>query len=105
MGEGVLRHTANTMDAKPFLVELTDEQIRRERKKARELRASQWWKRKRATGICHHCGETFAPGELTMDHLVPIVRGGKSAKGNLVPSCKECNTKRKYRLPFEEPGG
>jgi 5-methylcytosine-specific restriction endonuclease McrA len=39
-----------------------------------------------------------------MDHLVPIVRGGKSTKGNLVPSCKKCNSERKHRLPFETPG-
>jgi 5-methylcytosine-specific restriction protein A len=90
------------MEAKPFLVEISDEQIRRERKKARELRATQWWKRKRTTGVCHHCGGKFPPKELTMDHLVPIIRGGRSAKGNLVPSCKTCNTERKHRLPFEE---
>jgi 5-methylcytosine-specific restriction endonuclease McrA len=36
-----------------------------------------------------------------MDHLVPIVRGGKSTKGNLVASCKKCNSERKHRLPFE----
>ncbi|HEY1234326.1 MAG TPA: hypothetical protein VGH22_13195 [Candidatus Binatia bacterium] len=29
------------------------------------------------------------------------MRGGKSTKGNLVPSCKACNSERKYRLPFE----
>jgi 5-methylcytosine-specific restriction endonuclease McrA len=39
-----------------------------------------------------------------MDHLVPIVRGGKSTKGNLVPSCQKCNAERKYRLPFEQAG-
>lgn len=89
------------MDAALFLVEVSEEHIRRERQKARELRASPWWKRKRAGGACHHCGGKFAPQELTMDHLVPIVRGGKSIKGNLVPSCKKCNTERKYRLPFE----
>jgi 5-methylcytosine-specific restriction protein A len=89
------------MDFSPFLVEVSEEQIRRERQKARELRASQWWKRKRATGICYHCGGKFPPRELTMDHLVPISRGGKSTKGNLVPSCKKCNSDRKYRLPFE----
>jgi 5-methylcytosine-specific restriction enzyme A len=93
------------VEAEPFLIEVSDEQIRRERQKARELRASQWWKRKRAAGICHHCGAKFAPGELTMDHLVPIVRGGKSTKGNLVLSCKNCNSARKYRLPFESTGG
>ncbi len=90
------------MRSAPFLIEVSEEQIRRERHKARELRASQWWKRKRASGVCHHCGAKVTPAELTMDHLVPIIRGGKSVKGNLVPSCKKCNSERKYRLPFED---
>jgi 5-methylcytosine-specific restriction endonuclease McrA len=85
-----------------FLVEVAENQIRKERGRARELRASPWWKRKRAAGICHHCGGKFPPAELTMDHLVPIIRGGKSIKGNLVASCKECNSARKHRLPFEQ---
>jgi len=93
------------MDPSPFLVEVSQEQIRRERQKAREMRASQWWKRRRAAGICHHCGEKFPPKDLTIDHLVAIIRGGKSTKGNLVPSCKRCNSERKYRLPFENDGG
>jgi 5-methylcytosine-specific restriction endonuclease McrA len=90
------------MEPVPFLVEVSEEEIRRERQKARALRASPWWKRKRAVGICHHCGETFPPKELTMDHLVPVIRGGKSTKDNLVPSCKPCNSARKHRLPFED---
>jgi 5-methylcytosine-specific restriction enzyme A len=89
------------MEPISFLVTVSEEEVRRERRKARELRASEWWKRKRAAGICHHCGGNFSPANLTMDHLVPIIRGGKSSKGNLVPSCKQCNTKRKHRLPFE----
>ncbi len=39
--------------------------------------------------------------DLTMDHLIPLSRGGKSKKGNLVPACKECNNKKKYLLPLE----
>ena len=93
------------MEPQPFLVEVSEEQIRRERQKARELRASQWWKRRRAAGICHHCGGSFAAKDLTMDHLIPIIPGGKSTKGNLLPSCKECNSERKYHLPFEQMGG
>jgi 5-methylcytosine-specific restriction enzyme A len=92
------------MEPAPFLIDVSEEQIRRERQKARDLRASAWWKRKRAAGICHHCAGKFPPGDLTMDHLVPIIRGGKSTKGNLVPSCKKCNSERKHRLPFEQPG-
>jgi 5-methylcytosine-specific restriction protein A len=90
------------MEPASFLVEVSEKEIRRERQKARELRASQWWKRKRATGVCHHCGQKFLPKELTMDHLIPIIRGGKSTRGNLVPACKKCNADRKHRLPFEE---
>ncbi len=89
------------MDSTPFIVSVSEEEARRERQKARELRSSQWWKRKRAKGICYYCGGKFPARELTMDHLVPIVRGGKSTKGNLVPSCKKCNTDKKHRLPME----
>lgn len=78
-----------------------EEHIKREKAKARELRGSQWWKRKRASGLCHYCGRKFKPTELTMDHLVPVARGGRSTHGNLVPACKECNSRKKYLLPTE----
>ena len=75
--------------------------IAREKAKARELRQSQWWKNEIDRGICHYCGEKFKSSELTMDHVVPISRGGKSTKGNIVPSCKECNNKKKYMTPVD----
>ena len=84
-----------------YFVTADDEHIKREKAKARELRNSQWWKRKRSTGICYYCEGKFKPVDLTMDHLIPIVRGGKSVQGNLVPACKECNNKKKYLLPTE----
>lgn len=84
-----------------WIAVLSDEEIKRERSKARELRRSQWWKRRRAGGVCHYCGNTFAPSALTMDHLVPLVRGGRSNKGNLVPACKDCNNKKRHQLVFE----
>ena len=36
-----------------------------------------------------------------MDHLVPVSRGGKSVKGNVVVACKECNNKKTYKTPVE----
>jgi 5-methylcytosine-specific restriction enzyme A len=75
--------------------------LKKERNKARLLRATQWWKRKRSSGICHYCGQTYSPKELTMDHVIPIARGGKSEKYNLVPCCKQCNTAKKQMLPSE----
>lgn len=86
---------------KPLLFHLENEDEKKERQKARELRASQWWKRKLAKGVCHYCGRSFSPKELTMDHIVPVSRMGKTTKGNVVPACKECNNKKKQLLPME----
>ena len=85
----------------PFISYVTEEEIKREKRKAQALRKSQWWKRKCAGGVCYFCRRKVSPKELTMEHVVPIIRGGKSSKGNVVPACKECNTKKKYLLPIE----
>jgi 5-methylcytosine-specific restriction protein A len=75
--------------------------LRREREKARQLRQTAWWRRKLARGICYYCGRKFLPGDLTMDHLVPLARGGRSTRSNCVVCCKECNTKKSTLLPLE----
>ena len=75
--------------------------VNRERQKAKELRKSTWWKNQLDKGICHYCGKKFPPEELTMDHVLPVVRGGKSNKGNIVVCCKQCNNDKKYLTPAE----
>ena len=75
--------------------------LAREKDKARTLRGSQWWKRKLAQGVCHYCGQQFPPDQLTMDHVIPLSRGGKSTKDNVVCACKACNTGKKHNLPWE----
>ena len=75
--------------------------IARERARARELKKSAWWQALLQKGICHYCGRKFPPGELTMDHLVPVARGGKSTRGNIVPCCHACNADKKYYTPAE----
>lgn len=75
--------------------------IRAEKARARELRKSRWWKNKINRGRCHYCRTATSPQSLTMDHIVPLARGGRSVKSNLVPACKICNTKKKSMLPME----
>jgi 5-methylcytosine-specific restriction endonuclease McrA len=75
--------------------------IRTERAKAREMRKSRWWQQKTASGRCYYCQQTVPYKELTMDHLVPLTRGGRSTRDNLVPSCKSCNNQKKNMLPLE----
>ncbi len=76
-------------------------ELRREKDKARKLRKSRWWQQKLSAGICHYCAGSFKPKSLTMDHLVPLARGGRSTKDNLVTCCKACNNKKKTLLPIE----
>ena len=82
-------------------IERDDAHIKRERAKARELRKSSYFQNLLAKGVCYYCGKKFPKEELTMDHIVPVVRGGKSTKGNVVVACKDCNNKKKYLTPVE----
>jgi 5-methylcytosine-specific restriction protein A len=84
-----------------FDTQIDKKEIDRQKQQARKLRQSAWWQRRVSKGICYYCGRRVDPGELTMDHIVPLIRGGKSTKGNVVPACKDCNNKKKYLLPIE----
>ncbi len=85
----------------PFYIPVDEATIKKQKQKARVLRNSQWWKRRRSQGVCGYCGGRFHPKELTMDHIVPVSRGGRSVKSNVVPCCKPCNTKKHNLLPIE----
>lgn len=75
--------------------------VARERARARELRQSNWWRELLQRGRCHYCGRRVPADELTMDHVVPVARGGKSSKGNIVPSCRACNQEKRHLTPAE----
>ncbi len=76
--------------------------IRKEREKAQKLKKSQWWLTQLNRGLCHYCEKKFAPKELTMDHVIPIARGGTSTEGNIVPACKACNRDKKLDIPVDD---
>lgn len=84
-----------------FIIEVSEQDIRREREKSRELRKSRWWQNRLAQGRCHWCGGVFPATELTMDHIIPLSRGGKASRNNVAPACKQCNSNKKYLLPIE----
>ena len=50
---------------------------------------------------CLYCGESFEPSNLTLDHVLPKSRGGRSTWENLVTSCKRCNVRKRDRTPKE----
>ncbi len=76
--------------------------IRRERAKARELRKTPYFQEQFRKGICYYCKEKFPPEELTLDHIVPVVRGGRSTRGNMVVCCRNCNAAKRCMTPAEQ---
>ena len=76
--------------------------VAREREKARALRKSAWWLRQVQAGVCHYCGRKVGAEALTMDHVVPVARGGTSTKGNVVPACDACNKTKRCLTPAEQ---
>ena len=75
---------------------------RREREKARALRATDWWRAQLQKGVCRYCGRNVGAANLTMDHVVPVSRGGRSVRSNCVPCCKECNNRKRAMTPAEQ---
>ena len=71
-------------DSGRFIPEADDADLRREKARARELRQSAWWKRRIAAGVCHYCRRAVGTRALTLDHVVPLIRGGRSVRGNMV---------------------
>lgn len=53
---------------------------------------------KRDGGKCQYCSSTR---DLTLDHVIPRSRGGKSSWDNLVTACKSCNSKKGDFTPEE----
>lgn len=51
--------------------------------------------------VCQICGKILTPETVTLDHIVPIARGGRNNLENLQPLCLHCNCKKSAR-PMRE---
>lgn len=81
---------------------ISPEQIKNEKAKARELRQSDWWRKIIQQGSeCFYCQKHIVGEQITMDHVVPIALGGKSTKDNIVCACLDCNQKKRSQNPVD----
>jgi 5-methylcytosine-specific restriction endonuclease McrA len=55
----------------------------------------------RDRNTCQFCKRTLPASELTLDHVVPRSRGGRSSWENLVACCYQCNNRKGDRTPEE----
>lgn len=80
---------------------VSNHQMRTERQKAKELKKSRWWQNKIQITSCYYCNVELNSDTATMDHVVPISRGGLSKPGNLVPACHQCNLNKRSMTAVE----
>lgn len=81
-------------------IRITAEANRRSRKKSNGGQISHAEMaeiKKRAGGICYYCKQKAK--SLTFDHIVPIAKGGRHAKDNLVMACPKCNSSKNDQDP------
>lgn len=49
----------------------------------------------------HRCAYCLCDDQkLTMDHVIPVAKGGEHVRENIVPACKSCNSRKKDRSIF-----
>ena len=84
-----------------FYQEVSDAHVRREKERARALRQSRWWQSLIGQVACCYCATALGKKDVTMDHVVPISQGGQSVRSNVVPACKECNTRKRDMTAVE----
>ena len=51
--------------------------------------------------VCAYCGGHFAELDLTVEHILPVSRGGRHEWTNVVTACRSCNTRKGSRRPEE----
>tara|TARA_R100000008_G_C3585941_1_gene172278 strand:- start:2989 stop:3513 length:525 start_codon:yes stop_codon:yes gene_type:complete len=56
--------------------------------------------KKRDAFTCQYCGEQERK-KLTIDHIIPVSRGGQNSFENCVTACFKCNNKKNNRLLSE----
>jgi len=95
--DGSFLRSARTAVRVPSVIRLCE--FRRIPHQARALSRKNILLRDRHT--CQFCGRVLPASSLTLDHVVPRSRGGRTEWENLVACCHRCNSLKGDRLPEE----
>ena len=54
--------------------------------------------------FCHWCSRMLTEINRTVDHVVPLIRGGSHSVENMVACCRRCNASKGVKLYWEWDG-
>jgi len=90
---------------KAEVIEATEERIRAQTISLLPRRSSAPLSRRavllRDNYTCQYCGQRPSRSEMTIDHVMPRIRGGTTTWENVVCACLRCNTRKGSRTPEE----
>ena len=72
-----------------------------QRARVRTLKNTRWWKLKLQRALCDYCQKPTPASLLTLDHIVPLARGGDTRPGNCAASCHACNALKGLDTPVD----
>lgn len=74
-----------------------------------KMNRSKWWGKgrmdimkfkKESEKVCHYCGKKIMDKEdVTVDHVIPVSKGGEDGKDNFVIACRACNREKSSLNP------
>lgn len=64
----------------------------------------EWLKIMESTNwTCTYCGVSLRSSKIrTIDHVIPLSKGGSHTVDNLVPACRSCNSKKSAKIMTKE---
>ncbi len=54
---------------------------------------------KSSNNVCFWCDEEIPNGEMHLDHIYPVSKGGRNDMYNLVVACRSCNQRKRDKSP------
>jgi 5-methylcytosine-specific restriction endonuclease McrA len=58
------------------------------------VRFGRKWVFLRDNYTCQYCAKELAPSQCTIDHVMPVSKGGKTTWHNVVTACTDCNNSK-----------
>ena len=68
--------------------------LKQQTRRGRKPRFSKYNVYLRDLFTCQYCEEKFPQSSLTLDHVLPISKGGKTSWHNIVAACNPCNSRK-----------